>query len=168
MLFRSIKATKNTHTLACVYCNATCTDLYLHRLVLLSLPMKAGQLVVGGSRRAPTPPPDGPTGSPESVRTRPRVSFLSLSFRGAAPLAALTTPFRSCFWCSNGAMCTNHYPIWSRVNPHATSTRRALGTSRIGCRTQVPPPQMSDLDDLRYVTAPGPAGGRFEYPKLLF
>ena len=54
---------------------------------ILSLPMKAGQLVVGGSRRAPTPSPDEPTGSPESAR--PRVSFLSLLFRGAAPLAAL-------------------------------------------------------------------------------
>ena len=127
---------------------------------------EAGQLVVGGSRRAPTPSPDGPTGSPESAR--PRVSFLSLLFRGAAPLAALITSFRSCFWCSNGAMCSNHYAIWSRVSPNATATRRALGTSQIGCGTQVPPPQMSDLDDLRYVTAPGPAGGRFAYPKLLF
>ena len=71
--------------------------------------MKAGQLVVRGSRRAPTPPPDGPAGSPESAR--PRVSFLSLSFRGAAPLAALITSFRSCFWCSNGAMCSNHQPL---------------------------------------------------------
>ena len=30
--------------------------------------MKAGQLVVWGSRRAPTPPPDGPAGSAESAR----------------------------------------------------------------------------------------------------
>ena len=28
--------------------------------------------------------------------------------------------------------------------------------------------KMSDLADLRYFTAPGPAGGRFGYPKLLF
>ena len=60
---------------------------------LQALPMIVGQLVVRGSRRAPTPPPDGPTGSAESAR--PRGSFLSLLFRGAAPLAALVTSFRS-------------------------------------------------------------------------
>ena len=47
--------------------------------MIQSLPMVAVQLVVRGSRRAPTPPPDGPTGSAESAR--PGRSFLSLLFR---------------------------------------------------------------------------------------
>ena len=42
---------------------------------LQSLPMKAGQLVVRGPRRAATPPPDGPTGSAESAR--PGGSFIT-------------------------------------------------------------------------------------------
>ena len=66
-----------------------------HQKWVLSLPMMVRQLVVRGSRRAPTPPPDGPTGSPESARARG--SFLSLLFRGAPPLAALVASFRSWF-----------------------------------------------------------------------
>ena len=97
--------TKNPPLYKSPSCSAT-TGGYYYVFILLSLPMIVDQLVVRGSRCAPTPPHDGPTGSPESAR--PRVSFLSLLFRGAAPLAALITSFRSCFWCSNGAMCSNH------------------------------------------------------------
>ena len=70
-----------------------CLGQRTRRLALQSLPMKAGQLVVRGPRRAHTPPPDGPTGSAESAR--PGGSFPSLLFHGTALLAALVTSFRS-------------------------------------------------------------------------
>jgi len=53
-------------------------------------------------------------------------------------------------------MWSHHYGIWSGVNPNATPTRRALGTSQSGCTHQYKPPQMPGRDDLRHFRTPGP------------